>query len=64
MGKLTKKEQARKLAIINQLSELSRNGWKNAKWYDYQPLERELRALESLERSDVPMLSKLFPPIF
>lgn len=43
---MTKKQRARRTAIIKQLSELSRDGWKNTKPCDYQPLEAELRQLE------------------
>lgn len=39
-------KQQRRSAIIKQLAELSRNGWANAKPYDYEPLEAELRALQ------------------
>lgn len=42
---LTKKEQARYRAIIRQLSDLSKNGWSQATHPDYEPLEKELRAL-------------------
>lgn len=43
---LTRKEKARWRAIVSQLRELSRDGWKHAKPCDYEPLERELRALD------------------
>jgi len=33
----------RRSIIIGQLCELSRNGWENAKPYDYEPLEQELK---------------------
>lgn len=36
----------RRSEIIRQLSELSRDGWVNAKPIDYLPLEAELRRLE------------------
>lgn len=44
---MTKYQQARRSAIIAQLSELSRDGWRAAKPYDYQHLEAELRELEA-----------------
>lgn len=42
---LTKKEQARYRAIVRELSDLSRGGWKHARPCDYALLERELDAL-------------------
>lgn len=46
LKKVTKKQlQDRINEIIKQLSEMSRDGWKNAKPYDYQPLEEELASL-------------------
>jgi hypothetical protein len=47
MNKLTKKQRARRSAIIAELCRLSRNGWANALPCDYVPLEAELRALET-----------------
>lgn len=44
---MTSKQRQRRIEIIKQLSDLSRDGWARAKPYDYQPLEAELRALES-----------------
>jgi hypothetical protein len=44
---MIKKQQARRRVIIVELSQLSRNGWRHAKPYDYLPLEAELRQLES-----------------
>lgn len=35
----------RRSAIINELSRLSRDGWRNARPRDYLPLERELAAI-------------------
>jgi hypothetical protein len=35
----------RKRELIRQLSDLSRNGWRLAKPYDYLPLEAELREI-------------------
>jgi hypothetical protein len=32
----------RRLAIIDELTRLSRNGWRDAHDYDYRPLEKEL----------------------
>jgi hypothetical protein len=40
-----KKAEKRRREIIRTLCDLSREGWKNAKPYDYEPLERELREL-------------------
>jgi hypothetical protein len=42
---MTKKQNTRRIAIINELSRLSRNGWENAKPVDYAPLESELATL-------------------
>jgi hypothetical protein len=41
------KNAKRRSAIIAELSRLSRDGWANALPCDYEPLERELRALEA-----------------
>jgi hypothetical protein len=43
--KVTGPKPKRKTAIIAELSNLSRNGWANAKSVDYAPLERELREI-------------------
>lgn len=40
------KARKRRLAIIRILSDLSRDGWKNARHDDYAQLENELRDLE------------------
>ena len=40
-GKMSKK-QKRRIEIIKALSDLSRDGWRNAKPCDYEALEREL----------------------
>jgi hypothetical protein len=37
----------RRSQIIKELSDLSRNGWALARPFDYEPLERELRALDA-----------------
>lgn len=42
---LTKREQARYRAIVQQLSKLSQKGWDRATHDDYAPLEAELAAL-------------------
>jgi hypothetical protein len=42
---LTKKEQARYRAIVQQLSRMSSRGWERATHPDYEPLERELQEL-------------------
>lgn len=39
--------QMRRLEIIRQLSELSKDGWSRARYVDYAALEAELRELES-----------------
>ena len=36
----------RKLEIIQQLADMSKDGWKNARPCDYEPLEQELREIE------------------
>lgn len=43
---MTKAQRNRRSEIVRQLSELSRNGWENARECDYKPLERELAELE------------------
>lgn len=42
MSKLLK----RRSVIIKELSDMSRDGWKNARPTDYLPLEAELREIE------------------
>jgi hypothetical protein len=42
---MTRREQARYRAIVNQLSKMSRNGWDRASHPDYEPLEKELAEL-------------------
>jgi hypothetical protein len=44
----------RMIAIINQLSDLARNGWRDALPCDYQPLEAELRVLQSRQKEPTP----------
>jgi hypothetical protein len=44
---MTKTQKKRRSAIIRELSNLSKNGWNNARPEDYLPLESELRALEA-----------------
>jgi hypothetical protein len=46
MSGLTKKQLRRKTAIIRILSEMSKDGWRNARFDDYRPLEVELHQLE------------------
>jgi hypothetical protein len=41
----TKKQRQRRRQIVRELSQLSRDGWRDAKPCDYEPLERELRML-------------------
>ena len=41
-----KARRRRRTAIIRILSEMSRNGWANARYDDYHPLEVELKQLE------------------
>lgn len=42
-----KQRRARRSIIIGELCKLSRDGWANARPCDYQPLELELKQLES-----------------
>jgi len=44
---MTKRQRKRYREIIRQLSELSKEGWRHAKPFDYLPLERELRDLQT-----------------
>ena len=37
----------RRSFLISQLVELSKDGWRHAKPYDYEPLERELREIDA-----------------
>jgi len=44
---MTQKELlGRRAQIMSELSHMSKDGWKNAKPYDYLPLEKELRLIE------------------
>jgi hypothetical protein len=43
---MTSKQKRRRIELIKQLSDLSRNGWAHARFEDYTPLEKELRELE------------------
>lgn len=43
---MTKVQRQRRSFLIKELSDLSRNGWANARPEDYIPLEKELAALE------------------
>jgi hypothetical protein len=43
----TKEQNRRRRTLIRELCELSRDGWQNAKPYDYLPLERELKSIGS-----------------
>jgi hypothetical protein len=43
----TSKHAKRRTEIIKALADLSKKGWANARPCDYEPLERELRALEA-----------------
>lgn len=43
---MTRREQKRRIEIIKQLAELSRDGWRHAIPADYLPLEAELHAIE------------------
>lgn len=47
MKNFTQKDCARRISLINQLSDLSRDGWAHAKSCDWEPLEKELRELEA-----------------
>lgn len=42
---LTKPERARYSVLVRELSNMSHNGWAGARPCDYEPLERELKAL-------------------
>lgn len=42
---MTRDQKKRRTAIIKELSRLSRNGWRDARPCDYEPLEREIRNL-------------------
>jgi len=44
---MTSKQRKRRSQIITELSNLSRDGWKNARSCDYEPLEAELRVLNA-----------------
>ena len=45
---MTKSKLIKRRAALNQeLSNMSREGWKGAKQYDYLPLEKELREIEN-----------------
>jgi hypothetical protein len=41
------KARRRRLALIHVLSDLSRDGWKNARFDDCAPVEKELREIET-----------------
>lgn len=43
---MKKNDRKRRSAIIAELSRLSRAGWKDARPYDYRPLEAELKLIE------------------
>ena len=43
---MSNKQQKRRMEIIRILSDLSRNGWANARYEDYAALEAELRRIE------------------
>lgn len=51
---LTKKARKRAGEIIRELCRLSRDGWRHARLEDYQPLERELRALLGALNQSIP----------
>ncbi|MEY9435874.1 hypothetical protein [Bradyrhizobium elkanii] len=42
-----KQRKRRRMALIRILSDMSRNGWANARFEDYHPLETELAQLEA-----------------
>lgn len=46
------KAKRRRLSLIRALSDLSKEGWKNARYEDYAPLEAELRDLEKDQADD------------
>jgi hypothetical protein len=41
------KARRRRLALIHVLSDLSRDGWKNARFDEHPPIEKELREIET-----------------
>lgn len=43
---MTRKQRQRRIDIIKQLSDLSRDGWRLARHEDWEPLERELREMD------------------
>lgn len=43
---MTRKQKKRRTEIIRQLSDLSKDSWRNARYEDYAPLEAELRKLQ------------------
>lgn len=50
--KLTRKEQARKSLLIHELSNMSHNGWQGYHSCDWEPLEKELAALQEKENRE------------
>ena len=43
------KARRRRLATIHVIADMSRDGWKNARFEDHAPLEKETRELEAGE---------------
>lgn len=43
---MNRRDRKRRIEIIRQLCELSRDGWRNARYEDYAPLEAELRQID------------------
>jgi hypothetical protein len=48
-----RQRKRRRTALIRVLSDLSKDGWRNARFDDYRPLEVELA---SLERNEAPVV--------
>lgn len=55
---MTQKQQKRRLEIIRELSDLSKDGWSRARFEDYAPLEDELRTLGEITK---PIVERLKP---
>jgi len=46
-----KELKKRRSGIISQLCKMSRNGWRDSKMSDYQPLEAELKQIDQTLKS-------------
>lgn len=47
------KHKKRRSEIIRQLSDLSKGGWRGARYEDYAPLEAELRKIEVFDWTEI-----------